>query len=344
MSQAALGCDMTISNQVVTERYAIYEGDCCEVMPAIKSGSIGLSIYSPPFGGLYCYSSSENDLSNCQSYESFMEHYDFVVSEIARVTMPGRLSCVHVMDVPHDGGLRDFPGDVIRLHEKHGFIYHDRHSIWKEPLKTAIRTRSKALMHRQIVEDSSLCRSALADYLIVFRKRGENPEPIAHPVGLTEYAGSKPIPEELVAKFGAGWEDQKTNKLSHIIWQRYASAFWDDIRINRVLPFRDAKEEDDEKHVHPLQLDVIDRCLVLWSNPGDKVLTPFMGVGSEVYGAVVAGRKGIGIELKSSYFKQATRNLALAGHESSTSKQAAFEFAADDDGIVDVLDDEAAVP
>lgn len=323
---------MAVNNQVITDKYAIYEGDCCEVMPMLPDASVGLSIYSPPFGGLYCYSSSDNDLSNCMDYDAFMAHYAFVVSEIARVTMPGRLSCVHVMDVPHNGGLRDFPGDVIRLHEAHGFIYHDRHSIWKEPLKTAIRTRSKALMHRQIVEDSSLCRSALADYLIVFRKRGENPEPIAHPIGLTEYAGSKPIPEDLLKKYGNGWPDQKTNKLSHIIWQRYASAFWDDIRINRVLPFRDGKDPDDEKHVHPLQLDVIDRCLALWSNPGDKVLTPFMGVGSEVYGAVKAGRKGIGVELKASYFKQAMRNLALADFESKmVTKQVALEFSDDEE-------------
>ncbi len=343
---------MAVNNSVITDEYAIYEGDCCEVMPRFPDGCIGMSVYSPPFGGLYCYSSDDGDLSNCKSYDDFFAHYEFVVAEIARLTMPGRLSCVHCMDVPrpgstaqYSGGLRDFPGDIIRLHEKHGFIYHNRHSIWKEPLKTAIRTRSAALMHRQIVADSALCRSALADYLLVFRKHGTNLQPIAHPMGLTQYAGAKPLPEDLVKKYGGGWPDQKTNKLSHTIWQRYASAFWDDIRIGRVLPFRDAKDEDDEKHVHPLQLDVIDRCLTLWSNPGDTVLTPFMGVGSEVYGAVVAGRRGLGVELKSSYFKQATRNLAAAKEEHRL-RQGTLDFgggaATVDDETWESMEDSAA--
>lgn len=295
---------------VVSDRYAIYNADCMEVLKKIRANSIHLSIYSPPFGGLYNYSSSDRDLSNCKSYEDFFDHYSFIVEQMARVTMPGRLSCVHVMDVATGDHLRDFPGDVIKLHERHGFVYHDRKCIWKEPLRVAIRTRSKALMHKQLVEDSSLCRSALADYVLVFRKKGTNPVPVSHPTCLMEYSGSAEIPPELLKHKGNA--EQKKNRMSQWIWRRYASAFWYDIRIDRVLPYREGRDPDDEKHVHPLQLDVIDRCLQLWSNPSETVLTPFMGVGSEVFGAVCAGRRGIGAELKASYFRQAIRNLAHA--------------------------------
>lgn len=315
---------MAVTDQVVGERYAIYHADACEVLPQIPDDSIHLSIYSPPFGGLYHYSSSERDLSNCRSYEEFFEHYAFIVREMARITMPGRLSVVHVKDVPRAGvgrgdGLRDFPGDVIRLHEQHGWLYHDRKAIWKEPLREAIRTRSLGLRHSQIVKDATACRSALADHLVVFKRRGANPVPVEHPTGLSTYAGDWQAPPRpragvdvdlsvLQAKY-AGWTDQKTNKLSHWIWQRYASAFWDDIRVGRVLAYRNARESDEEKHVHPLQLDVIERCVILWSNPGETVLTPFMGVGSEVYAALVNGRKAVGVEIKASYFRQARQNI-----------------------------------
>ena len=297
-------------DQVITDRYALYHGDCCEVLPKLPENSVGFSIYSPPFSDLYNYSSSERDMSNSTTYKQFMQHYQFLVEQIHRLLKPGRLVSVHCMDLKNGGGLRDFPGDIIRLHEKLGFIYHCRHVIWKEPLRVAIRTRSLGLMHKQIVKDSSLCRVALPDYVLTFRKRGENKEPIAHPLGLIDYAGEREIPSGL-NRF-VGHADPKTNKRSHWIWQQYASAFWDDIRIGRVLPYRPAKDPDDEKHVCPLQLDVIERCLTLWSNPGDTVLTPFLGVGSEVYGAVEMGRKGIGVELKKSYFRQAVKNIKSA--------------------------------
>lgn len=301
---------MAVMQQEHTDHYSTYQGDCVEVLADLPDKSIHVSIYSPPFADLYCYSSSERDMSNCSTYEQFLEHYEFLVKHISRLTMPGRLSLVHCMDVKNGSGLRDFPGDIIRLHEKHGFIYHSRHVIWKEPLRVAIRTRSQGLMHKQIVKDSSLCRVALPDYVLAFRRHGKNAIPINHPLGITSYVGERPIPHEL--RNYTGWKDPKTNKLSHWIWQQYASAFWDDIRIDNVLPYKKARDKDDEKHVCPLQLDTIMRCLILWSNPGETVLTPFMGVGSEVYSAVKMGRKGIGVELKRSYYKQALQNIKMA--------------------------------
>lgn len=307
---------MAVIDQCITEQYAIYQGDCCEVLTGIPDDSIHLSIYSPPFGGLYNYSSSEHDLSNCRSYDEFFEHYEFVVREIARVTMPGRITAVHCMDVPRSGekGLIDFPGDIVKLHERLGFYYIARHAVWKEPLAVRLRTMTKGLAHKQIVDDSSLCDVASADYLLLFRKKGKNPIPISHPTGLQSYAGERAMPAELLPY--KGWTGKQTeNRYSHWIWRQYASAFWDDVRIDRVLPYKESKEPDDEKHVHPLQLDVIERVVVLRSNEGETVLTPFMGVGSEVYGAVINGRKGIGIELKASYYKQAVRNLEAAAKE-----------------------------
>ena len=306
---------MAVNDQIVTKDYAIYNGDCMEVMPTLPDESIHLSIYSPPFAGLYHYSSSERDLSNCTSYEQFMEHYEFVVREIHRLTVPGRMSAVHCADVPTGNtgcdALRDFPGDVIRMHMRLGWDYACRYHVWKEPLGVRNRTMAKNLAHKTIVDDSSRCSCASADYLLIFRKRGENPTPIEHPHGLLEYAGEREIPGELMRY--KGWTgNQIQNRYSHWIWRQYASAFWDDVRISRVLPYKESRDEEDEKHVHPLQLDVIDRCLVLWSNPCENVLTPFMGVGSEVYGAVMAGRRGIGVELKPSYYRQAEQNIEAA--------------------------------
>jgi len=304
---------VAVGEQYISDNYAIYNGDCVEVMKDIPDESVGVSIYSPPFGGLYNYSSSDRDLSNALDYDQFFEHYDYVVKDLLRLTKKGRMSCVHVADVPRKGdrGIRDFPGDVIRQHEKLGFDYWARFAIWKEPLRVAIRTRSKGLMHKQIVKDSSLCNNAGADYLLVFRRPGES-DPIPHETGLTKYCGEREIPEGLEDKYRT-WEDPKTNKLAHWIWQQYASSFWDDIRLNHVLPYKAARDSEEEKHVHPLQLDVIERCVILWSNPGDVVFTPFMGVGSEVYGALINDRRGVGIELKDSYYRQAARNLAQAG-------------------------------
>lgn len=305
-----------VEDQKLTDRYAIYLGDCCEVMPTLPDRTIHLSIYSPPFGGLYHYSSSERDLSNCKDYQQFFDHYRFVVQELFRLTHPGRMTAVHCMDVPSGNSgcdhLIDFPGDIIRLHEDIGFRYMARYAIWKEPLGVRNRTMAKNLAHKTIVEDSSRCSVAIADYLLVFRKKGENKTPITHPTGLSEYYGERQIPQDIYPY--QGWTgNQIENRFSHWIWRQYASAFWDDIRIGNVLPFKGGRDEDDEKHIHPLQLDVINRCLVLWSNPGETILTPFMGIGSEVYCAVNQGRKGVGIELKRSYYKQAIKNLSSPG-------------------------------
>lgn len=308
---------MAIANQAITSKYALYCGDCLDVMPTLPAESIGLSCYSPPFFGLYHYSSSERDLSNSRDYDEFFVHYGFVVREVARLTMPGRVSCVHVMDIPtgNTGSgsdhLLDFPGDVIRLHKEHGFQYFGRYCIWKEPLTVRNRTMAKNLAHKTIVEDSSRCSAAAADYLLAFRKVGVNPVPIRHPQGLTEYAGSREIPRELWPY--RNWQgNQIENRYSHWIWRQYASAFWDDVRLDRVLPYKEARDPEDEKHVHALQLDVIERCIVLWSNPGEVVLSPFAGVGSELYGALTLGRRAIGVELKASYYRQALSNLKLA--------------------------------
>jgi hypothetical protein len=214
----------------------------------------------------------------------------------------------------------NLPNGVIEIHNKHGFDWKDQITIWKEPLKVRMRTMVKSLMHKLIVEDSTECFTAMPDYILVFKKRGVNQIPVTHPFGLLHYAGAHPfLPEheELYGKyedFRKKWlsftGDVRENKLSHLTWQRYASSVWDDIRIDEVLQYKESKDEDDEKHVHPLQLDVIDRCVELWSNPGETILTPFMGVGSEVYSPVRLGRKAIGIELKDSYYKQTIKNLS----------------------------------
>lgn len=308
---------MAVKDQVITDRYAIYNGDSCEGMTTLRDRSVHLSLYSPPFVGLYKYSSDPRDLANARSYKEFFDHYEFMVSEIARVTMPGRITAVHCMDVPkrgaNIGGYRDFPGDIIRLHEKHGFEYLPRICIWKEPLAVRLRTMAKALAHRQIVDDSTKTNVASADYLIPFRRLGENPVPVTHPIGLLQYAGQRPIPPELLG-YRAWVGKQTENRFSHWIWRQYASAFWDDIRLDHVLPYEEARDAEDEEHPHPLQLDVIERAITLWTNPGEVVLTPCLGVGSEVYQAVRMGRKGIGWELKPSYFRQAVKNMALADH------------------------------
>lgn len=301
-----------VNNQVITDDYAIYLGDCIEVMNTLPDESIHLSVYSPPFGGLYHYSSDPRDLSNADDYKDFFNHYEFVVKEKYRLTMRGRISCVHCTDIPSgNSGLDkmiDFPGDIIRLHEKNGWDYIARYSVWKEPLAVRNRTMAKNLAHKTIVDDSSRCSNASADYLLVFRKHGENPTPIEHPNGLFYYAGERKMPKELL-KFKGYEGNQIENRYSHWIWRQYASSFWDDIRIDNVLPFKESRDEEDEKHVHPLQLDVIERCIILWSNEHENVLTPFMGVGSEVFGSVKLNRRGIGVELKESYFNQAVKNL-----------------------------------
>lgn len=311
---------MAVIDQVLCEKYAIYNGDSCEVLTSLPDGCIDLSVYSPPFaqpggGALYHYSSSDRDLSNARTLDEFMRHYQFIVDQLFRLTKPGRMSAVHCADVPTGNTgcdhLFDLPGEIIRLHERCGFKFAARYAIWKEPLAVRNRTLAKNLAHKTIVDDSSHCSNAGADYLLLFRRKGDNAVPIAHPYGLTEYAGEREIPKELHRY--KGWKGKQTeNRFSHWIWRQYASCFWDDIRLDNVLPYREARDSEDEKHVHPLQLDVIERCVQLWTNPGETVITPFMGVGSEVYGAVKAGRRGIGVELKPSYWRQAVKNLEHA--------------------------------
>jgi len=298
---------MAILNQVITDKYALYNGDCVEVMRGLPDKSIHFSVFSPPFADLYCYSDSPMDMGNCKDYDEFFIHFGFAVEQLERIIKHGRNVAVHCMDIPamkeRDGfiGIKDFSGDIIRLFQKHGFIYHSRHTIWKDPLIEATRTKALGLMHKQLQKDSIMSRAGLPDYLLCFRNAGANEIPITHPEGLQKYAGS-----DDPAKGTAGV------KRSHNIWRAYASPVWMDIRQTLTLNAKSARESDDEKHLCPLQLDVIERACVLWSNPGEVVFTPFMGVGSEVYGAVLNGRKGVGAELKTAYYNQAVRNLAEA--------------------------------
>lgn len=312
-----------IKQQLVTENYAWYNSDCMYVLPTLPTASIDLAVYSPPFAGLYNYSSHENDFSNCESKDQFLQQYEFLIAEMSRVTKPGRINAVHCTDVfDNRSFLWDFPHEIIRLHEKYGFHYRNRITVWKEPLKVRMRTMVQSLMHKFIVEDTTRCFTAMPDYVLIFTRTGDSEVPVIHPFGFNEYFGETPFLPAHIETYGnyedfkKKWHnfkgDPKENKLSHLVWQRYASSVWDDIRIDNVLPFKETKEEDDEKHVHPLQLDVIDRIVELYSNPGETVLTPFGGVGSEVYSPVSMGRKAIGIELKDSYYKQGIENLKLA--------------------------------
>ena len=309
---------MSKITELITENYAVYNGDCIEKMANMPDNMIDLSVYSPPFASMYTYSSSDHDLGNCRNYEEFLQHYEFVVKEIYRLTKPGRMTAVHCMDMPLNGdsGLRDFPGDIIRLHEQIGFKFWDRKNIWKEPLRVAIRTRQRALMHQQLVNDTSKCRGALADYLLIFKKKGENLVPIKQPLGLTNYAGDLEYMNELermeymqLKKDYVNYTDDKTNRLSQFIWRRYASSAWEDIRANICLSYKEGRDKDDDRHVCPLQLDIISRAVQLYTNPGEIVFTPFMGIGSEPFASVINGRKGIGVELKESYFRQTIKNL-----------------------------------
>lgn len=319
-----------MKEQIVEKNYAIYNADVMEVIPTLNDECADLVVYSPPFAGLYNYSSDPRDFSNCFTKEQFLEQYEFLIKELSRITKSGRINAVHCTDV-FDNSCRlwDFPHEIIKLHEKYGFEYRNRITIWKEPLKVRMRTMVQSLMHKFIMEDSTKCFTAMPDYMLIFTKKGENKVPVTHPCGINEYAGETPIlknilnawnnqhgtkynEEELWEHLKSINEEKGITKLNHYVWQRYASSVWDDIRIDNVLPFRDSKEDDDEKHVHPLQLDVIDRIIELYSNKDEVVFTPFMGVGSEVYSAVSNGRKAIGVELKESYFKQAKLNLKEA--------------------------------
>jgi DNA modification methylase len=319
-----------VKDQLVTEKYAIYNSDCMEVLPTIGDESVDLCIYSPPFANLYTYSSSERDMSNVSGISEFLIQFEYLVKELSRVTKSGRINALHVTDICDvSGTLADFPSEIIKLYKKHGFEYKNKITVWKEPLKVRIRTMVQSLMHKYIMQDSTKCFTANPDYILVFKKKGENKVPVCHPFGINEYAGEIPIlPNMLTAWNNANesnltademWkhinninEDDKVTKLNHYIWQRYASSVWDDVREGRVLPYKDSKEDDDEKHVTPTQLDVIDRLVELYSNTGEVVLSPFMGIGTDVFSPVSMGRKAIGIELKDSYFKQAKLNLLEA--------------------------------
>jgi DNA modification methylase/superfamily II DNA or RNA helicase len=291
------------------KRYELHLGDNIDLIKELKDDSIGFSIFSPPFASLFTYTNSIRDMGNCRDKEDFLNHFKFLVSELHRVMMPGRSIAIHCMNLPmtitHDGvmGIHDFRGDIIRLFQDEKFIFHSEICIWKDPLVQAVRTKVLSLAHKQVCKDSSRCGTGIPDYIVVMRKQGDNPVPIERKHGFTEYIGER---EFLNTNFH---EDQRKNKLSHEIWQRYASPVWFDIRQTRVLSTDIARDEKDEKHVCPLQLDTIERCLELWSAKGDKVIDPFSGIGSTVYCAVKMGRYGIGFELKESYWKQSIKNL-----------------------------------
>ncbi len=312
--------DQTICavDQVITDRYAIYQGDSCEIIRAIPDGSIHFGVHSPPFEGLYKFSNYDRDISNNEG-DAFWEHYQFLIGELLRVTMPGRLHSVHVMQLPTSKirhghiGMRDFRGEVIRAYEAAGWIFHSEVCIWKDPVVAQQRTKSIRLLHKQVVKDSTLSGQGLADYIVTFRKPGENPEAVAGCFDMWIGEGGGPDPSKFTTP-GDG-----RNWYSIEVWQRYASPVWSDIRQTRTLQYkrgRDKLDDNDEQHISPLQLDVIERCIDLWSNPGETVLTPFLGIGSEVWCAANMGRKGVGIELKPEYFEQARANLADLDNQS----------------------------
>lgn len=302
---------MTIKcvDQMHGENYSIFQGDSCDIIRAVPGDSIGFGIHSPPFEGLFRFSNYDRDISNNEG-SNFWEHYAFLISELHRVTMPGRLHSVHVMQLPMSKirhghiGMRDFRGEVIRAYEDAGWIFHSEVCIWKDPVVAQQRTKSIRLLHKQIVKDSTISGQGLADYIVTFRKPGDNPEPVS---GCFDCYYGADGTEPDYSKFTTATDGR--NWYSIEVWQRYASPVWMDINQTRTLQYRGGRDEKDEAHISPLQLDVIERCIDLWSNPGDSVLTPFLGIGSEVYCAARMGRKGVGIELKPSYFAQAVRNL-----------------------------------
>ena len=290
---------MNVINQVITDSYAMYHGDSCEIIKEIPDNSIHFCCYSPPFSSLYTYSNSEKDIGNCRTDKEFFNHFSFLVDELYRVMMPGRLMSVHAMNIPsmkeRDGviGLKDFRGDLIKMFMRAGFIYHSEVCIWKDPVIQMQRTKSLGLLHKQIKKDSCMSRQGIPDYVITMRKPGDNPERVEH-----------------------------TNESFPVnVWQRYASPIWMDINPSDTLQKRDAREHDDERHIAPLQLEVIRRVLELWTNPGDTVLDPFAGIGSTGFEAVKYERKFIGLELKKSYFEQAVKNLTNADKELHKPKQ-----------------------
>lgn len=276
-----------IKAKEIGEKYALYCGDSAEVLQMIPGESVHYIIYSPPFQSLYVYSNSDRDLGNCRTPAEFYEQFRFIGQELYRTLMPGRLMSFHCMNLPtskeRDGyiGIRDFRGELIRFFEDLGFIYHSEVCIWKDPVTAMQRTKALGLLHKQLKKDSCMSRQGIPDYLVTMRKPGDNPERVTH-----------------------------TNETFPVsLWQRYASPVWMDINPNDTLQYRSAREDEDERHICPLQLPVIERAIELWTNPNDIVLTPFMGIGSEAYTAVKMGRRAVGVELKDSYYRQAVANV-----------------------------------
>jgi len=297
-----------VLNQTTSDNWAMYQGDCIEVLQGIPDNSIGFSIFSPPFASLYVYSNSERDLGNCRSDDEFLTHMGSVVDQLYRVMMPGRVLSFHCMNLPttktRDGyiGIRDSRGDLIRLFQGAGFIFHSEVCIWKDPVISMQRTKALGLLHKQLVKDSAMSRQGIPDYVVTMRKPGDNEQPI----------------EGRLEKWIGDGLFKPTKDISIDLWQQYASPVWMDINPSRTLQRKSAREEKDERHICPLQLDVIERCLLLWSNEGDTVLSPFAGIGSEGFCAVQMGRGFIGIELKDSYYLQAAKNLKIAEQQQAT--------------------------
>ena len=281
---------MNCIEQVTTDAYTAIHGDCVEALRGLPDACIGYSIFSPPFASLYTYSNSPRDMGNVRDDAEFFAHFDFLIAELRRVMRPGRNVSFHCMDMPaskeRDGyiGLKDFPGDLIRAFQRHGFVFHSKATIWKDPVTAMTRTKALGLLHKSIRERSEMTRMGIPDYLITMRAPGEADEHVTHT--------AEEFPVE--------------------VWQKVASPVWMDINPSDTLQFMSAREHDDERHICPLQLDVIRRGVMLWTNPGDIVLSPFMGIGSEGYVAVQMGRRFVGVELKASYFAQARANLAAA--------------------------------
>ncbi len=280
--------EISVKDQAITERYALYNGDSCEILRGIPENSVHFEIYSPPFASLYTYSNSERDLGNCRTKSEFFRHFEFIIRELYRVLMPGRVMAVHCMNLPtskeRDGfiGIEDFRGELIRVFQAAGFLYHSEVCIWKDPVIAMQRTKALGLLHKQLKKDSCMSRQGIPDYLVVMRKPGENPERVTHT--------NESFPVE--------------------IWQRYASPIWTDINPSDTLQASSARDEKDEKHICPLQLTVIRRALNLWTNPGDTVLSPFMGIGSEGVVSLQGGRRFVGVELKPTWYAQAVKNCA----------------------------------
>jgi len=309
---------MNVIDQKIEENYSIYNADTIEVAQALPSDSVDFSIFSPPFASLYTYSNSDRDMGNVKSHDEFWEHYKYLVKEQFRVMKSGRNIAIHCMNLPtskqRDGfiGLSDFRGDMIRAYQEAGFIYHSEVCIWKCPVVAMTRTKALGLLHKTIKKDSAMSRQGIPDYVVVMRKLGENQNPIAgefqYYVGETPPKGFTTHERDDGSIFAKPAEDNT----SIDVWQKYASPIWDDIRQTDTLNFREGRDSDDERHICPLQLQVIERCLQLWSLPNDLVWTPFMGIGSEVYMSLKLGRKAIGVELKPSYYQLAERNIKKA--------------------------------